>query len=102
MAYGSTRPHLGALEKHSDSLDAIDALRLAEVPGRQANYNRIGRYGKEGVMGNASQTTSSGYTGSRNSSIHSTWQGSSTQGRGNPASSQGRDMPGRGSRSSYL
>ena len=53
-------------------------------------------------MGNASQTTSSGYTGSRNSSIHSTWQGSSTQGRGRPASSHGKDIPGKGSRSSYL
>merc|ERR1719261_387226 len=46
-------------------------------------------------------TTSSGYTGSRNSSIHSTWQGSSTHGLGKPASSQGSDMPGSGSRSSY-
>merc|ERR1719241_28163 len=52
-------------------------------------------------MERASQTTSSGYTGSRNSSIHSTWQGSSTQGRGGPASSHGKDIPGRGSRSSY-
>jgi hypothetical protein len=89
------------------AFDAIDAPRLVEhMVCETSDYNRIGRYergwGENVTRRPALYTTSSGYTGSRNSSIHSTWQGSSTQGRGRPASSQGSDMPGSGSRSSYL